>query len=233
MFTVRVMTYNIQGHVAARDPRHLEAIAREIDAAAPDVVCLQEVHCRTRRIGVDQAEELSRLTEMRAAFGRSCEIDGGDYGNALLTRGEVATSAVHPLPGSGEPRTVMHSEVRLDGHSLEVLVTHLSPWGRLRRRERLEQIAQLAEVISHPPSFPRIVAGDFNVPPRSREIRELLARTGLRPGDTTREPTHPLTRMRLDYVLHDSRMHVVRSRVVRRGPSDHWPLVVELAVESA
>ena len=182
---------------------------------------------------MDQAQELSSLTGLLVAFGRSCEIDGGDYGSALLTRGEVTSSTVHPLPGSGEPRTLMQNEVRLDGTALEVLVTHLSPWGRLRRRDRLAQVAQIAEVISPASSLPRILAGDLNVPPRSREIRELVTRTGLRRSDTSREPTFPLMRMRLDYILHDSQMSVVKSRVVRSGPSDHWPLVVDLVRASS
>ena len=45
----KVMTYNIQGHAAARRADHIPKIAETIAAVAPDVVGLQEVHCRTRQ----------------------------------------------------------------------------------------------------------------------------------------------------------------------------------------
>ena len=223
------MTYNIQGHAAARRSDHVAEIAGVIDAAAPDVVCLQEVHCRTRKARIDQAEELSRLTGLTLAFGRSCAMDGGDYGNAILTRGEVTSSEVHPLPGAGEPRSVMRSDVRLGEISLSVFVTHLSAWGIMRRRERLAQVATLGEVTADA-SFPHVLAGDLNVPPGAAEIRALAGFEHLEPSDEMREATHPLTRQRLDYVFCDPRWEILRSEVLRRGPSDHWPLVVELAM---
>lgn len=227
MFTLTLMTYNIQGHAAARDPRHLEGIAEVIGEAAPDVVCLQEVHCRTRTAGIDQAEELARRTGLTLAFGRSCAMDGGDYGNAVLARGEVTASEVYPLPGGGEPRSVMRSDVSVRGTSMSAFVTHLSAWGRLRRRERLQQIARLGEITTGSP-LPHVLAGDFNVPPKSEEIRTLMQHGKLRPADEMVAMTYRLTRQRLDYVFCDPRWGVVRSQVLRRGPSDHWPVVVEL-----
>ncbi len=41
-------------------------------------------------------------------------MDGGDYGNAVLTRGTVQSTFTHPLPGSGEPRSVLQVEISLD-----------------------------------------------------------------------------------------------------------------------
>ncbi|MGZ8796298.1 MAG: endonuclease/exonuclease/phosphatase family protein, partial [Thermoanaerobaculia bacterium] len=75
MFSVKVMSYNIQGHAAARRPDHIPKIAEVITTASPDVVGLQEVHCRTRASVVDQAEQLAALTGYNLAFGRSCSIE--------------------------------------------------------------------------------------------------------------------------------------------------------------
>jgi endonuclease/exonuclease/phosphatase family metal-dependent hydrolase len=227
VFTLKLMTYNIQGQAAARRADHLLRIAEVIAESVCDVVCLQEVHCRTRMAPVDQGEELARLTGLNLSFGRSCAMDGGDYGNAVLTRGEVRGRDVCALPGRGEPRSVMRSDVTLDGTSFSVFVTHLTPWGRLRRRERLEQIAKLSERVVDT-ELPYVLAGDFNVSPRAEEIRTLMSRGNLVPSDTGRDATFPLTRQRLDYVFCDPRWRVVRSEVLRRGPSDHWPLEVEL-----
>lgn len=226
------MTYNIQGHAAVRRADHLTKVAEVIESEMPDVVCLQEVHCRTRTVAVDQGEELARLTRLRLAFGRSCAMNGGDYGNAVLTRGEVEASEVCALPGSGEPRSLMRSDVTVDGTPLAVFVTHLAAWGRLRRSERLAQIAKVGDLTAAA-TRPHVLAGDFNVSPTAVEIRTLLAHGHLKPTDAMREPTFPLLRQRLDYVFCDPRWNIVRSEVVRRGPSDHWPLVVELQLSES
>lgn len=232
MFTLTLMTYNIQGHAAARNRGHLAGISDVILGASPDVVCLQEVHCRTRRAGVDQAEELAQRTGLGPAFGRSCGMDGGDYGNAVLTRGEVRASEVFALPGAGEPRSVMRTDIVVRGKPVAVFVTHLAAWGRLRRRERLQQIARLGEVTADA-APPHVLAGDFNVPPGSEEIRTLMKHGTLFPTDDLRAVTYRLTRQRLDYVFCDPRWKVLRSDVLRRGPSDHWPIVVEVGLEVA
>lgn len=226
------MTYNIQGHAAVRRADHLTRIAEVIESEKPDVVCLQEVHCRTRNVVVDQGEELARLTRLRLAFGRSCAMNGGDYGNGVLTRGEVDASEVCELPGRGEPRSLMRSDLTVDGIPLSIFVTHLSAWGRLRRSERLEQIAKVGDVTAAA-ARPHVLAGDFNVSPSAVEIRKLLAHGHLKPSDAMRQPTFPLMRQRLDYVFCDPRWSVGRSEVVRRGPSDHWPLVVELQLNGS
>src|SRR5436190_21669210 len=103
----KVMTYNIQGHAASRRGDHVPKIAETIAAVAPDVVGIQEVHCRTRQSAAapqrtDQAEQIASMTGLRLWFGRACSMDGGDYGNAVLTRGTITTARVHPLPGAGE-----------------------------------------------------------------------------------------------------------------------------------
>lgn len=232
MLTLRLMTYNIQGQAARRNDDHLERIARVIADADPDVACLQEVHCRTRRVGIDQAEELSRLTGLTCVFGRSCGLDGGDYGNAILTRCEILDSEVTSLPGAGEPRSVMQCDLRFGETPVSIFVTHLSAWGFLRRRSRLAQVSRLGEIVSSSTS-PLVLAGDLNVPPGAPEIRALTTSGRLRAAGSLSDPTYRGTRQRLDYVFHGSRWKVRHTEVLRRGPSDHWPFLVELTLEDA
>jgi endonuclease/exonuclease/phosphatase family metal-dependent hydrolase len=225
---LKVMTYNIQGHAASRRDDHIPKIAETIAGNAPDLVGLQEVHCRTKQSSmIDQAHQLAELTGYRLYFGRSCRMDGGDYGNAVLTRGPIAQSHVHPLPGAGEPRSLLQAAIQFGSTEMTFFVTHLAAWGRLLRSARLRQIAEIGDITTHGP-FPHVLVGDFNVPPPAEEIRVLMSHGHLHIcGDTT-EPTFPMTRQRLDYIFCDARWDFVSSEVIKRGPSDHWPLVVRL-----
>jgi len=224
---LRVMTYNIQGHAASRRADHIPKIAEAIREAAPDVVGLQEVHCRTRQsLSTDQAAQIAELTGLNLYFGRSCGMEGGDYGNAVLTRGTIADARAHPLPGSGEPRSLLESKIDIDGRRITFFVTHLAAWGRLLRNARLSQIAKLGDITAAGQP-PHLLVGDFNVPPAAEELRTLLAHGHLRLCGDTREPTFPATRQRLDYIFCDEKWELVDSEIVRGGPSDHWPLVAE------
>lgn len=230
---LKVVSYNIQGHAASRRPDHLPKIAETIAALKPDVVGLQEVHCRTKASpDVHQAEAIARRTNMNVWFGRSCAMEGGDYGNAVLTRGTIESARVHPLPGSGEPRSLLESHISFDGTTILFYVTHLAAWGRLLRNARLSQIASLGDITARG-ADPHILVGDFNVPPSAAEMRELQSHGHLRVAGDMREPTFPMTRQRLDYVFCDPRWEYVSGEVVKRGPSDHWPLVANLVLRDA
>ena len=232
MATLKVMSYNIQGHAAARRQDHLPKLAEVIAAVKPDVVGLQEVHSGTRAGPVHQGEALASLTGLNHWFGRSCAMDGGDYGNAVLTRGTIESAYVHPLPGSGEPRSVLQADIALDGIRFTFFATHLAAWGRLLRNARMRQIATLGDITARG-SLPHVLVGDFNVPPAADEIKTLLSHGHLRVCGDIREATFPMTRQRLDYVFCDPRWEFLGADVIRRGPSDHWALVVELRLREA
>ncbi|MES1211343.1 MAG: endonuclease/exonuclease/phosphatase family protein, partial [Acidobacteriota bacterium] len=119
-FRLRVLSYNIHGRAHRLSGRYLHRIARAILRAEPDVVGLQEVH-RGAWVsrGEDQAAILAELTGLHVRFGRSFgqSFDGKeeDYGNAVLTRGEILASEVVPLAGPGEPRTLLHARIAFPG----------------------------------------------------------------------------------------------------------------------
>jgi len=232
MSSLKVMSYNIQGHAAVRREDHLPKLAEVIAAVNPDVVGLQEVHCRTRAGPVHQGEVLAHLTGLTHWFGRSCSMDGGEYGNAVLTKGTIKNAYVYPLPGSGEPRSMLQTDVAINGVELSFFVTHLAAWGRLLRIARMRQIAELGDIIARG-ALPHVLVGDFNVPPAADEIRTLLSHGHLRVCGDTKEATFPMTRQRLDYIFCDPRWEFVEASVVRRGPSDHWGIVVELRLRES
>ncbi len=232
MAELRFMSWNIKGRGARSRAQHIEEVAETIVALDPDVVGLQEVHRLTRNAGgIDQFETLQRLTGLQGTFGRSFERnDGGDYGNAVLTRGRVITSDVHLLPGTGEPRTMLASTVELDGQRFVFYVTHLSAWGRLGRKNRMLQTAVATEIITGGDS-PFVLAGDFNTGPSAAELRQFHGGDLVISCFAKPSITHRTTRSCLDYIFVDPGWEVTASEIVKKGPSDHWPLLAQLRRE--
>jgi endonuclease/exonuclease/phosphatase family metal-dependent hydrolase len=225
---LKVMSYNVGGHGARWSRRHLDGVARAIVEAEPDVVGLQEVHRGTKHSRLeDQAEILARLTGMEVRFGKSFSLHGGEFGNALLTRGEVREAHVHPLPGPGEPRTLLHSRIAVAESEIHFYVTHLAAWGRWGRTARSVQIAGVVERLKQSDG-PFVLVGDLNAPPEAPEIGTLLAAELFRMCGDDVACTHRYMRQRIDYVFADPGWKTASYQVIRSGPSDHWPVLVEL-----
>ncbi|MEA2329288.1 MAG: hypothetical protein QOE68_4247 [Thermoanaerobaculia bacterium] len=223
-----VMTYNIAGHNQLYDTRHLLKIAEVINEVKPDIVGLQEVHRRTWQTRFhDQAIELQSLTGLHLYFGPSFSEAGGGFGNAILTRGEFVYAEVHALPSFGEPRSMIESLIRIDDTMINVFVTHLTSWGRLKRASRDEELVCLAKQV-RTSRYPYLLLGDFNAPPTSPEIRHFRQ---LNPAQICGEEigvSHPLMNERIDYIWADYGWDVRSARVLPVGPSDHYPVIAEL-----
>jgi len=195
------------------------------------VVGLQEVH----RGGwfaryEDQAGTLAKLTDMDLRFGRSFGRPGEEFGNAVLTRGEIRACEVAPLPGPGEPRTVLHTRIAFPDRTateIDFFVTHLAAGLRSSRPARTMQAEGLLERLRQS-SGPFVLVGDFNAPPQAPELKTLMAAEIFRLCGETVACTHRILRQRIDWVLADPGWTTHDSRVVQAGPSDHWPVLVEL-----
>nr|AYM53945.1 endonuclease/exonuclease/phosphatase family protein [Corallococcus coralloides] len=232
---LRVMTFNIQSGA-----RGLENVARVIRASVPDVVALQEVDVgSTRAGGLDQVEELSRLTGLpyRAHF-RTTELYGGAYGIALLSRFPLEALAQYPLPvpAKAEPRTLAHAVLQVDGREVSVYLTHL-----IRRPfngdARVRQSALVSRLMAAD-KRPKLLMGDLNDDPGSRpirllrrDLRDVVATTG-GAGGTYPMPLF-LPTLRIDYVLACDAFTPVSSRVLRVDVSDHYPVVADLRLNPA
>lgn len=225
---LKVMSYNVGGHGARWSRRHVDRVAAAIIEAEPDVVGLQEVHRGTKHSRLeDQAETLARLTGMEVRFGKSMHLHAGEFGNALLTRGEVRSTQIHVLPGQGEQRTLLHSRIGLGAGEIDFYVTHLAAWGRWGRAARSVQIAGLVERLKQSQG-PFVLVGDLNAPPGAPEIGTLLAAELFRLCGDDAAFTHRYMRQRIDYVFADPGWTTCSYKVIRSGPSDHWPVLVEL-----
>ncbi|MGY1735525.1 endonuclease/exonuclease/phosphatase family protein [Geodermatophilus sp. SYSU D00684] len=250
---VRLVTFNTH-HGVGDDRRHdLPRLAKVLAAADADVICLQEVdrHFGERSEDVDQALLLSRALDMQLAWGPAIdEARPGDaprrqYGNALLARLPILVSDVHPLPGSGEPRSALRTLVELDGGALWVTTTHLTTRSP---EERAAQVDLLAALTTEPMAT-GVLVGDLNAGPDAPELAGLRGRfTDAWEAAGEREDqarwrfwqrdeglTHPARapHVRIDQVWVTPGIQVAGARVLDgAGASDHLPLVVDLLVPS-
>lgn len=224
-----IMSYNIQGHASLLKPHHIEEIAKTIRRYNPDIVAINEAHRGTwqARFG-DHVEQLRRQTKLNGAFGRSYSFLGGEFGNAVLTRGEVLRAEVHELPGTGEPRTVFESVVRVNGGVIELYTTHLAAWGGVNSEVRDLQLQCLGQHVAAS-AHPFILAGDINAAPDTEEVRKFLASGMVREALPVPTPTHRVMEKQLDHILLGTGWQVRSARVLDDGPSDHRPVLVELA----
>jgi len=233
-----VLSYNIHHGEGTDGVIDLQRIANVIRHASPDFVALQEVDRGTDRAnGVDQAQLLADLLDMPAVFGTALEFDGGQYGNALLTRHAILSSVSHIVPHSEgrEPRILLEAEVELasgrgTGSSLRVLVTHLD---HLRGdADRLAAVEVIERVVETRGDVPMILAGDLNAAPGSAPL-ERLRQNWLIAGDGEPLPTIPVVQpvRQIDYLLcrPSGRWKVVEARVLDDSEaSDHRPIAAVL-----
>lgn len=223
-----VMTFNIEGHASLLREDHIAEVAKTIVKYHPDVVAINEAHRGTwqARFG-DHVEQLRRLTGMNGVFGRSYTFLGGEFGNAVLTRGQIVKADVHKLPGTGEPRSLLETVVRVNGGLIEMYVTHTTAWASMNKATRDLQL-QCVNAHLNASAFPFIVAGDLNAPPDSEEMARFLHHNTLQFVGDAKVPTHRVMEQRLDYILADPGWQVRSSRVLDDGPSDHRPVLAEL-----
>jgi endonuclease/exonuclease/phosphatase family metal-dependent hydrolase len=224
-----VMSFNIQGHSTfIKGDAHIREVAQTIRKYRPDIVGINEAHRGTwqARFG-DHVTQLEQLTGMRAAFGRSYRFAGGDFGNAVLTRGQIVNADVKALPGTGEPRTLFETIIRVNGGIVQFYVAHTAAWASLNEAARGEQL-QCINAHLQTSGYPFILTGDLNAPPESGELQRFLGSNVMQFAGDPKESTHRVMGQRLDYVLSDPGWVVRSARVLDDGPSDHRPVLAEL-----
>ncbi|MDP3072487.1 MAG: endonuclease/exonuclease/phosphatase family protein [Opitutaceae bacterium] len=235
--TLRVMSYNIH-HAEGLDGKlDLERIAQVITDAKADLVGLQEVDrgvARTQQR--DLPAELARLTGLTVQFDKNIAHQGGDYGNAVLTRFPIKRASNTHLKSfaNGEQRGVQ--QVVLDVHGREVLFlnTHLD--ARRDPAEREHSATELRAIVQAAGAMPVILVGDFNAAPDAKAIatvREFLTDAWT---VVSKEPgfTIPVKKpnKRIDFIwITPASITPVQMNVPYSEASDHLPIVAELRLK--
>lgn len=230
----RVMSYNIH-HGEGMDGRiDLERIAALIKSEKADIVALQEVDKGTERTKQrDVASELAALTGMSFIFSNNYAFQGGQYGNAVLTKFKItgATNLWYRMLAPGEQRGLLQVHMEVQGRPLTFLNTHLDHRGP--DQERLLSVSQIQSVVRSLGDVPVILCGDFNDVPNSKTylaLQEFMMDTwhvvGEGKGFTI--PVKNPTR-RIDYIWTSkgAPFGPVKAWVPVSEASDHLPLVAE------
>lgn len=231
---LRVLSYNIRYGMGLDDRFDLQRIADVINAVEPDLVSLQEVDRGVERSGrIDEPAELARLTGTEWVFDQNIPHQGGDYGNAVLSKLPIVAQRNVHLPNldDGEQRGCLVVDVAGPGDSgtIRVLATHLDH--RPGDSERLASAALIEEIVAEEPDRPTILMGDLNALPEGATLRRFDA-TWTRTNDEPL-PTHPADgpKKQIDYILTRpaGRWRVVEVRVIDEPvASDHRPIFAVL-----
>jgi endonuclease/exonuclease/phosphatase family metal-dependent hydrolase len=227
------MTWNIH-HGEGTDGRlDLERIARRIREAQPDLVALQEVDRGVARTqGRDLPAELAALTGLSPAFHRNIEYQGGEYGNATLSRWPILSVTNHhyAMLREGEQRGLLEVVVKIGGRQLAFWNTHIDH--RPDDAERVSNVREIRQFLMDSP-HDVVLAGDFNDLPDSRVhrgLREVFKDAWIEAGQGAGATFPGRSPRRIDYIWidQDAPIEVTTVRVIESDASDHWAVVAEL-----
>ena len=246
--SLRVMTYNIYG-ARATSPANaadLDAIAEVIRRQNPDFVTLNEVDVFTNRTGKDvhQARDLAEKLGMEWHFSKAIARDGGEYGDAVLSKYPILEKRSYRLPCAaeqpGEDRSLCVIRVQIDGKDLYVASTHLDHLSG--DASRLVQATEIRRIRDTELEGDLILCGDLNAIPSSNVIATMtsfLTNTG--PIDQYTFPSDDPSR-KIDYIMYAPIEHfgVQNCQVVSRGDqqvggvdaSDHRPVIADIRFQT-
>ena len=246
--SLRVMTYNIYGARATSpvNAADLDAIAEVIRRQNPDFVTLNEVDVFTNRTGKDvhQARDLAEKLGMEWHFSKAIDRDGGEYGDAVLSKYPILEKRSYRLPCAaeqpGEDRSLCVIRVQIDGKDLYVASTHLDHLSG--DASRLVQATEIRRIRDTELEGDLILCGDLNAIPSSNVIATMtsfLTNTG--PIDQYTFPSDDPSR-KIDYIMYAPIEHfgVQNCQVVSRGDqqvggvdaSDHRPVIADIRFQT-
>jgi endonuclease/exonuclease/phosphatase family metal-dependent hydrolase len=239
MATFRITTYNIhkcRGLDRRVRPRRIVEVLKETES---DIIALQEV------VGMDegdlernQVRSIAEPLGFDYGIGENRRIDGGAYGNAVLTRFPIVAQHNHDLTQrKKEPRGCLEVILALEGQQpnallLRIYNVHLGT-GFFERRYQATRLSQVLGDSDQ--ARPRLLLGDFNEWPRGL-VSSLLGK-----HFNTAEPRHRLGRAwsypgilplaHVDHIYYDSPLQVKKIGVHRSRlaliASDHLPIVAD------
>ena len=231
------MSHNIHHGEGLDGKLDLERIAKVILDAKADIVGLQEVDRGAERTQKrDLPAEFTKLTDMTVYFDKNIPHQGGEYGNAVLTRFPIKRAKNTHLKSfaNGEQRGVQ--QLVLDVQGREVLFMNTQLDARRDPAEREHSATELRQIVTAAGAMPVILVGDFNAAPEAKSVaslREFLTDSwttvNMEPGFTipVKKPNK-----RIDYIWITPVSITPLSRAVPYSDaSDRLPIIAELRLK--
>lgn len=231
----RVLTFNLHHGEGLDGQVNLTRIAEVIRQTGADLVALQEVDKGVQRTDRrDLPAELASLTGLKSVFSNNFHFQGGEYGNAVLTRFPVlsVTNTHYQMLQTNEQRGLLQVTVEVFGRPLVFMNTHIDY--RRDDTERLLNVREMETAAGQPAPTPVVLCGDFNDVPDSRVHRQLKQtftdtwETASRDTGWTYPAGKPNKRIDYVWVSKTAAIQVVSARVIESDASDHRPVLVEL-----
>ncbi len=231
---IKVLSFNILHGATTRGDFDLDVIVKVITDCDPDFVALQEVDFKTNRAGkLDLATELGWRAKMTPLFAGAMDYDGGEYGEAILSKYSFVKTRKVALPYTrgNEPRAALEViSVLPSGDTVAIVGTHLDHLNN--ETDRISQVNKINEVFAFN-RYPTILAGDLNAMPGSRPINLLEEVWSSSYDKRNPEPTFPSdnAQKKIDYVMYSPKTgwRVLETRVICDSiASDHCAFLVTL-----
>lgn len=166
---IKLASYNIRNCNGMDKTRSYLRVGEVIHSFGADAVALQEVDLGTgRNEGDDISGILAEMTGTVATFARAIDIDGGQYGVAMLTRELPKHTKYVPLPGREEQRVLLMVELS----DYIFCCTHLS----LVEEDRIASIDIInkeVKAFAKGTGKPVFISGDWNDRPGSATIKKI------------------------------------------------------------
>ncbi len=238
MGSLKTMTYNIHILNPPSKPGEtdINATAKVIIDANPDVVFLQEVDKNTGRNNFDgdQAKELAKLVKMNFVFYSAASVGRGLYGVAILSKYPLKNIKKYMLTkesASTEQRVLGTALVDLPGKdSLMLAVTHL------QHNSATNRLQQVKDIVNTLGTFKEriIIGGDFNELESATEFFNVFDGSFTRTCKGVNCPptfSAQLPKSVIDYLAYkpSSAFTVKNHQVIGEYyASDHLPVMAEL-----
>ncbi|SFN79156.1 endonuclease/exonuclease/phosphatase family protein [Salegentibacter flavus] len=230
---IKVMSYNIHhaNPPSQPDSIDIDAIVRVIKDQDADLVALQEVDSGMERSGEgNQAALIAEKLNMYFYFSKALNYNGGEYGNAILSKFPIEEGSTYQLPNepeaNTEDRVMSTGKIRLPGGN-EIIFgsTHLDY--KENSPSRIRQIKRVLEILKEMDQ-PVILAGDFNDVPGSETI-DLLA-SAFQLTCSNCPPTIPVIEpvKAIDFIAYNHPQQKFRTKahkvIDEKYASDHRPV---------
>lgn len=225
--SIRVLTWNIHACVGADrryDPPRILALIQKHD---PDIVALQEMDTRGKRLESPLIDIFKQALGEHSAEARTIVAPDGHYGHAIISRFPLRDIRLHDLTiSSREDRYAIETNVLHEKGIFHLVSTHLG----LNMFERRRQARLLAELACRESEL-SVMLGDFNDWFQDGVIRRRLA--AIMP-DRSKHKTfparYPLFSLDRIYCRPAGRLLASWTDEEARHASDHLPVIADISI---